>query len=128
NLYQFPLISNQQQGVEMYKIARESMDIDDLFKEVQEEISSTHEFLEMRANRRLGRIANIIAVLAAVAAFGSLLSEDLRKGVFTFLAVDKSRGTLLLLAVLLVFFRGKQIARLWRMLLGKLSEIRRKML
>jgi hypothetical protein len=112
----------------MYDAARKSMDIDDLFKEVQEEISSTHEFLEMRANRRLGKLANIIAFLAFIAAFGSLLSEDLRKNVFTYLAEDKSRGVLLLLTVLFVFFKGKQVARLWRMLLRKFYEIRRKML
>ncbi|WLE99159.1 MAG: hypothetical protein QTN59_10030 [Candidatus Electrothrix communis] len=128
NLYQFPLISNQQQGLEMYKVARKSMDIDELFKEVQEEISSTHEFLEMKANRRLGKIANIIAILAAVAAFGSLLSEDLRKGVFTFLAVDKSRGVLLFLVFLFAPFLGKPISRLWRPLIKRISEIRRKML
>lgn len=68
NLYQFPLISNQQQGVEMYKIARESMDIDDLFNEVQEEISSTHEFLEMKAMARQTSITVFLTVIAAVIA------------------------------------------------------------
>ena len=68
NLYQFPLISNQQQGLEMYKVARKSMDIDDLFKEVQEEISSTHEFLEMKAMARQTSITVSLTLIAAVIA------------------------------------------------------------
>ena len=65
NLYQFPLISNQQQGVEMYAVARQSMDIDRLFKEVQEEITSTHEYLEMRATARLTTLGVILAFIGA---------------------------------------------------------------
>jgi len=44
NLYQFPLLSNQQQAIEMYSLARKHMDIDDLFKEVKEEIDNCHEY------------------------------------------------------------------------------------
>lgn len=46
NLYQFPLLSNQQQAVEMYEIARKQMDIEILFEEVQEEIHNSYEYLE----------------------------------------------------------------------------------
>ncbi len=60
NLYQFPLISNQQQGIEMYDIARKSMDIDELFRDVRDEITSTHDFLEMEATFQLGKKANYI--------------------------------------------------------------------
>ncbi len=69
NLYQFPLISNQQQGVEMYVVARKSMDVDDLFKEVQEEISSTHEFIEMRASRRMANSSCVLAFAGVIIAF-----------------------------------------------------------
>ncbi|WP_446011821.1 hypothetical protein [Candidatus Electrothrix sp.] len=110
NLYQFPLISNQQQGVEMYKAARESMDIDDLFKEVQEEISSTHDFLEMKANRRLGKTANFIAFLAFIAAFGSLLPEKPRESIFDFVTEDWSRSGIILAIVL---FLSLLRNRLW---------------
>lgn len=68
NLYQFPLISNQQQGVEMYDLARKRMDIDDLFSDVQNEITSTHEFLEMKASASLGTKANYIALIGAIIA------------------------------------------------------------
>ena len=101
NLYQFPLISNQQQGLEMYKVARKSMDIDDLFKEVQEEISSTHEFLEMQANRRLGKMANILTGLAAIIAVGSLLTESFRIATFEF--VIKQLGGLWDMVIKLMF-------------------------
>jgi hypothetical protein len=45
NLYQFPLLSNQQQAIEMYSLARKHMDVDDLFKEVKAEIDNGHEYL-----------------------------------------------------------------------------------
>jgi len=40
SLYQFPLLSTQQQGVEMYTLARKQMDVDDLFKDIANEIDS----------------------------------------------------------------------------------------
>ncbi|MGZ8901982.1 MAG: hypothetical protein ACXW0H_00380, partial [Methylobacter sp.] len=43
-LYQFPSLSNQQQAIEMYALARECLDIDELYREVQEEIANTHDF------------------------------------------------------------------------------------
>jgi len=45
NMYQFPLLSSQQQGVEMYAIQRKALDIDELFAEVKEEIETTDEYL-----------------------------------------------------------------------------------
>lgn len=121
NLYQFPLISNQQQGVEMYNAARKSMDIDDLFKEVQEEIRSTHEFLEMKASRKLGTMANVIASIAAVAAFGSLLPKNPRESIYRFVTDDWSSGmisTAVLLAagILVLSLSKKTLSRLWRWL------------
>jgi hypothetical protein len=48
NLYQFPLISNQQQMIEMYAIARKYLDIQELYNEVKEEIHNNQEFIEQR--------------------------------------------------------------------------------
>jgi hypothetical protein len=39
-LYQFPLLSTQQQSVEMYDLARRQMDIDALFRDVDKEIDA----------------------------------------------------------------------------------------
>jgi len=83
NLYQYPLISNQQQGIEMYSKARKYLDLDDFYKEIRSEIISTHEFLETRTtnqlnrhtlelNRhthKLNRKANLIAVVGLPLAF-----------------------------------------------------------
>lgn len=66
NLYQFPLISNQQQGVEMYAIARKHMDIEGLFSDVKDEVTSTHEFLEMETSAKLEKLAIWIAVLGFI--------------------------------------------------------------
>ena len=60
-LYQFPLLSNQQQAVEMYVLARKHFDIDDLFDEVKQEIDNTYEFLEQEESRERGKKANELA-------------------------------------------------------------------
>ncbi|HFD31620.1 MAG TPA: hypothetical protein ENJ28_02740 [Gammaproteobacteria bacterium] len=60
NLYQFPLISNQQQMLEMYQYARKHLDIDELFKEVEDEIKNTHEYFSMESSRDLNEaMANL---------------------------------------------------------------------
>lgn len=69
NLYEFPLISNQQQGIEMYTLARTQMDVADLFDEVREEVHSTHAFFESEATSRLNRVVTLLAVVAAVTGF-----------------------------------------------------------
>ena len=75
NLYQFPLISNQQQGMEMYDIARNSLAIDKLFDMISNEISSTHEFLEMEASSELAKRANVIATLGIPLAVTALVTS-----------------------------------------------------
>lgn len=49
-LYQFPLVSNQQQQIEMFELARDSLRVDKLFQEIQTEITSTHEFIELEVS------------------------------------------------------------------------------
>jgi hypothetical protein len=56
NLYQFPLLSNQQQGIELYSACREQMDVQDLFEQVKSEVEATHEFLELRAERKMAEM------------------------------------------------------------------------
>lgn len=53
NLYQFPLISNQQQMLELYQKARKQLDVDDLFKEVEEEIRNTQEYFSAQKAEQL---------------------------------------------------------------------------
>ena len=59
--YQYPLLSNQQQCIEMYEIARRHFDIEDFYKEVKSEIDGTHEYLEMVQSTKLSNDANILA-------------------------------------------------------------------
>ena len=66
NLYQFPLLSNQQQAIEMYDCARRAMDLDDLFEEVQEEINVSHECLMQDESHKLGVRATLLAVVGTV--------------------------------------------------------------
>jgi len=74
-LYQFPSLSNQQQAIEMYALARECLDIDELYSEVQEEIANTHDFLEQAEANKLGRAANIIAEWGVPIASASLVAS-----------------------------------------------------
>jgi Mg2+ and Co2+ transporter CorA len=83
NLYQFPLISNQQQGLELYALARKCLDVDDLYKEVQSEVRSSHEFIlqkqqqrQSETTTRLTMVATIGLALSIVLAF---LSTDFGK-------------------------------------------------
>lgn len=71
NLYQFPLLSNQQQGVELYALARRVLDVDDLFKEIQGEVESTHALFEMEVARDQSDTTTRLTVVATV---GLLLS------------------------------------------------------
>jgi hypothetical protein len=86
NLYQYPLISNQQQGLEMYELARKCLDLNELFKEIQEEIHNGQEFIEQRRQEKqniqifnLTLIAGIGLVLSiALAFFGTEFDEKIK--------------------------------------------------
>lgn len=66
NLYKFPLISNQQQAIEMYTFARKQLDVDALFEEVEEEVRSSHEFMEGAASSELNGWVFALAVLGSL--------------------------------------------------------------
>lgn len=66
NLYEFPLLSNQQQGVEMYEIAREQMDVEEFFREIQEEIRSSHDYLAIQAGQEQTEITTLLTVVATL--------------------------------------------------------------
>lgn len=114
NLYQFPLLSNQQQAVEMYSLARKMMDVDDLFREVQEEIRSSHEYLATeeattlsRATTRLTAIATLGAIPALAFSFlgmNILVSGDppTDEGLFNFVGWPLLKGSLALFALIVV--------------------------
>jgi hypothetical protein len=71
NLYQFPLLSSQQQGIEMYEKARKHMDVDALFDEVQREIQTTEEYLDGVVQ---GEQTDAQVVLSVVATVGLALA------------------------------------------------------
>lgn len=82
NLYRFPLISNQQQAIEMYSKQREIMDIDEMFKEIESEISTTHEFLELQSNSdiqkdtvQLNRTVLFVGLLGVIATLFTINTE-----------------------------------------------------
>lgn len=66
NLYQFPLISNQQQGLEMYTLARQALEVNELFSEVQQEVQSTHDYFQTEAAQELTDLNTRLAVGAGI--------------------------------------------------------------
>lgn len=83
NLYQYPFLSLQQQGVEMYELQRTCMDIDALYREVREEVERTQAQLDMNRQMRLTEASHRLGVLAtygipiAVAALFGVAWNDL---------------------------------------------------
>lgn len=73
NLYRFPLLSNQQQGLELYEKARDAFDVTELFDELRVEIEQTQSFLAAREGEALSRTANRLTVGAAFLGVASLL-------------------------------------------------------
>jgi hypothetical protein len=72
NLYKFPLISNQQQAIEMYSLARRHLDVDELFQEVEEEIRSSHEFLDVSTSSKLNHRVSVLTWVAVALALVQL--------------------------------------------------------
>ena len=66
NLYRFPLLSSQQQGIEMYTSARKWLDVDELFEEVQAEIRETHEMFELLTASQMGAAAAVLTCIALI--------------------------------------------------------------
>lgn len=62
--YQFPLLSNQQQAIEMYALARKHFDIDELYKEVKQEVDTAHQFVEIIQQAKLTAQANKLGLAA----------------------------------------------------------------
>ncbi|MBK8809438.1 MAG: hypothetical protein IPN69_01720 [Acidobacteria bacterium] len=91
NMYRFPLLSNQQQALEMYALARKSTDIDELFREVQEQIRASYEFVNQEEAARLGDSAERLSVVAAIGVVvtiivGFLAVPDVFDSIYRFLA------------------------------------------
>jgi hypothetical protein len=66
NLYQFPMLSNQQQSLEMYSMTRENMEVKELFEEVQEEIHNSHDYLQQKNSRNQAEIVQKLTWIATI--------------------------------------------------------------
>lgn len=88
NQYGFPLLSNQQQGIEMYTLAREHMDVRELFEQVRQSIHDSHEYLQGEAefeqavdSTKLTQIATIgLPLSIAAGVFGMNMFNDKNLG------------------------------------------------
>lgn len=73
NLYRYPLLSVQQQAVEMYGYMQRAMDIGDIYKEVQDQIQTSHDYLDLEQDRQLNRVVLWAAIIGLI--FGLLSIE-----------------------------------------------------
>ncbi|WP_031436016.1 magnesium transporter CorA family protein [Methylobacter tundripaludum] len=73
-LYRFPMLSNQQQHMELYEINRKSLDIEQFFEEIRQEVDNTHEFLELVDSNSLATAANQLTIWGVPLATGGLVT------------------------------------------------------
>ncbi len=84
NLYQFPLISNQQQGIEMYSLAREVMDVDEFYREIKEEIHNANDYLTAQENHQLTdtttKLTKVATIVLPIVLASSFLGMNMFSG------------------------------------------------
>ncbi|MCK9396910.1 MAG: hypothetical protein M0Q44_15120 [Methylobacter sp.] len=73
-LYRFPMLSNQQQHMELYEINRKFLDIAQFFEEIRQEVDNTHEFLELVDSNNLATAANQLATYGIPLATAGLVT------------------------------------------------------
>ncbi|MBN1222395.1 MAG: hypothetical protein JXB23_04060 [Candidatus Aminicenantes bacterium] len=77
NLYHYPLLSTQQQGIEMYELMRKNFDVDAIFTEIKSEIESTHELAELEADKSTETGLNRLTIFGLGIASGALIGQIL---------------------------------------------------
>jgi hypothetical protein len=133
NLYQFPLLSNQQQGIELYSLARRIMDIEQLSAELGQQVNGSHELLEMLADqeealaaRRLNVVAASGAVLAVATGFlgMNIVAEGLAEGTWSWQGVKEWTilGVTVLAASGIFFLAARRWKAIERYFFGKPSK------
>jgi len=63
NLYRFPLLSSEQQAVEMFEKLKVALDVEALHNEVENEVDGTHDVLELIATQQFTRLAMMFSLL-----------------------------------------------------------------
>lgn len=72
NLYQFPLLSTQQQHIEMYELQRRCMDIRDLYEEIDKEVQSSDQVMDNKLDQQRNELASVLNTVAFIGLIGSL--------------------------------------------------------
>ena len=88
NLYRFPLLSTEQQAVEMFEKLNAALDIEAIYKEVENEVDGTHDVLELLATQRFSRVAMVLSVLGVLGVLAGLI-----QAVLSFTGLEQIKGT-----------------------------------
>lgn len=99
NLYQFPLLSHQQQAIEIYAKLRDSLDVQEFYMEVQDEVRHMAAIFDRRHDHLIRNVGVSFAVLAMT----GLLWDDL--GVKEWVVNGtQPHGTIIIFVLLVVAF------------------------
>lgn len=120
DLYQFPLLTNQQQGVEMYAAARRALDVDELFQEMQAEVSTTHEFFAGESARELSEVEHRLNRLAGIGLPVALVTGALGMNVIVPSGLEGWRGVPLGLVLLVALGAGAALTYWWPQVIDRL--------
>jgi hypothetical protein len=118
NLYRFPLLSNQQQGLEMYVLARKRMDADELFEEVDKEIRNCDEYLASYTQSKQARastVLNLVAMVGLVLGLGlALVQAGLRMPFVRVVEKNPDKWPSFIWGALLTILFGALAVVFWR--------------
>lgn len=135
NLYQFPLLSNQQQALEMYALLRRNLSIDELYLEVSKEVQNSDSWVngvEDSERNEMAGLLNAVAFtgLALSILLAALQTDAIRRaaagGWNTFWSIVwttwQGWGLLLLLSIIPMFLSvmfSRPILKVFQILSGK---------
>ncbi|MCB1743232.1 MAG: hypothetical protein KDK91_22850 [Gammaproteobacteria bacterium] len=130
NRYEFPLLSNQQQAIEMYALMREHMDVDKLFEEVRNEVQASQEFLTQQSERTRSLGLGVIATLGLPLAATTLLLGDklLTGGQVDASMSSTAKLTIIALILMLCIIGAVFVDKLnwgWRWLAHRIKQVGR---
>jgi hypothetical protein len=75
NLYQFPLLSTEQQSLEMYHAQRKALNVDPLYAEVQSQIDNAHAYASLTSQKKAAQLTTVITVLGIPLLLAGLIAS-----------------------------------------------------
>lgn len=134
NLYWYPVLTHQVQGIELYEVARRELDNSELFEELRREFETTSEHLEGSAAEEASgadrRLSIIVVILTLVAVPLALLGTNLvawRSAQLTFLTYQGRSAWLAVVGVwVVVIALIFAVLKAWPWVTARVAAMRRR--